>query len=703
VGLIVGIDIGGTFTDTVVMDEAGRVETFKSFSTPQALLEGFLENVRLAAGQRGLDPATFLTRVERITHGTTVATNAFIERRGARVGLLTTRGFEDGIVAQRMMGMTAGLSRSEVTDYARRAAPLPLCPVTQIFGIRERVDFAGRVVAPLVEDDVADAARSLGEAGVDAVAICFLWSFKNPVHEQRAEEIVRRVLRDAYVVKSVDVAPVIGEYERTATTVVSGYLGPLIARYTTRLEDNLEAEGARPRVLLLDSAGGAITPLGAAREPARLLMSGPAGGMTASEHLGELLGHRNIITFDMGGTSCDVGLIVDDVVVKRTDTVIGKYHLRLPMTDIQTIGAGGGSIARAEGAYLRVGPESAGAEPGPACYGRGGLLPTVTDADVVLGIVNPRNFLGGRVVLDEGAARHALEEHVAAPLGLSTVEAAAGIKRIIDQRMLDLVRTVTIERGYDPREFVLYAYGGAGASHAPAFALDLVSAVVVPRTHSVHSALGAVASDLSFVTSRSTPMATRPGVDGFVDVAEEVRTIFGQLEERSHALLDQERVPPERRRLSRIVQVRYARQTKELPVEWAADEVAEAALMRLLKDFEVVYARRYGHEAVPEQAGFELVTFTVEARGLLARPVIQPAPKAAADAAVARTGRRPAFDPLAGGLVETDIFDGGRLGAGHRLAGPAILEYEDTTVAVCRGQVATVDAYGNVVITRQEG
>lgn len=665
----------------------------KSPTTPGALISGLLATLELAAEGENIDLASFLKAVDHVGHGTTAATNAFIERRGARLGLLTTYGFEDTLFQQRMMGMTAGLSRDEVTDYSRRAVPEPLCLREHVYGIRERIDYAGRVLLPLQEDDVRAAAASFADDGVDAVAICFLWSFKQPAHEQRAAEILATELPNAYVTTSSELVPRIGEYERMATTVVNAFVGPTIARYTDTLEQNLAEFGARPRILLLDSAGGVVAPKDAGKQAVRLLVSGPSGGLTASRVLGSQLSNDNVITFDMGGTSTDVGLIVDGVPLQRRDTVADKYHLLMPMVDINAIGAGGGSIARVEhGRYLHVGPQSAGADPGPACYGRGGELPTVTDADLVLGILDPERFLGGRLALDRVAADRALRKHVAEPLGISVEEAAIGVKRIVDNRMADLLRTVTIQRGYDPREFVLYAYGGAGPTHAPAFALELVDTVVVPATQSVHSAFGAISSDLQLVFERSEPM--RFPRTGGATGSGAIESIFEELEGRAHAALAEQDVPTENRSIDRVVEMRYARQAKELRVRASRP----TQLDDLIADFEELYARRYGAEAVPQWVGFELVTFTVEARGQLRRPELRRSSAGASGAKPVST--RSVFNPEAAAFVPTPIYEGDALAAGDQIDGPAIIEYAGTTVALLGEQQARVDELLNIVIAR---
>jgi len=691
VSFTIGIDIGGTFTDTVVIDDAGDVSTYKSPTTPGALLEGLLVNLRDAAGERGLSLEEFLADVDRVAHGTTAATNAFIERRGAKVALLATRGFEDTIFMQRQMGMTAGLSPGQVTAHANKREPEPLVPRRLVFGVRERVDWAGRAIGQLREDDVRAACRAIEEAGVEAVAVCFLWSFKNPAHERRTAEIVREELPGVYLSVSSELVPRLGEYERTATTVVNAYLGPLVERYT----ETLDAELRVRNLLLLDSSGSVMTPAEAGRAPVRLLLSGPSGGVTASKYVGAAIGHGNVLTFDMGGTSTDVSLIVGGESVQRHATESGKYHLLLPMVDVRAIGAGGGSIARVEdGGYLRVGPQSAGADPGPACYGRGGALPTVTDADLVLGILDPERFLGGRLRLDVAAARGAIASALAEPLQLSVEEAAVGVKQVVDARMGDLLRTATIEQGHDPRELVLYAYGGAGATHAPAFALQLVDEIHVPASQSVHSALGAVASDLALTLELAVPMrVAREGGAAEVDTGR-IEEIFEELEERGRERLAAQGVLPEKQLLTRLVEVRFRRQTKTIAIPWHGSPA------RLLDDFLAAYATRYSADAIPESAGFELVTFVVKAHGLLARPRLARYELGGPDPSVAEAGSRRAYDAATRSFVDTRIYDGTRLRAGHHLAGPAIVEYPGTTVALPSGQRATVDELLGISIRR---
>lgn len=686
----IGIDIGGTFTDVVLMRDDGSIRTTKSPSTPGRLLEGLMAGVSAIAEEEGMDIDSLLQGLERIAHGTTAATNAYIERRGAKVALLTTRGFEDTMIMQRMMGMTAGLTQSELTDYSKRSIPTPLVPRSLIFGVQERIDYRGDVIAPLNEQDVRNAAAKIREAEIEAVAVSYLWSFKNTDHEKRTLEILKEELPGMYLCGSYEVAARLGEYERSATTVVNAYLGPLISKYADILEQKLDGN----RLFLLDSCGGVMTPGEASRTPARLLLSGPSGGVTAAAFMGKLCGHENILTFDMGGTSADVAIITDGQSEQRKETEAGGYHLLLPMVDVRAIGAGGGSIASVEeGGYLKVGPESAGSEPGPPCYGRGGVLPTVTDADVILGIIDPNQFLGGKMKLDVEKAREAMRIQVADPLGISIEEAAAGVKQIVDARMADLLRTVTIEQGHDPREFVLYAFGGAGATHAPTFALDVVDEVLVPYSQSVFCAFGAVASDITLNTARTVPK--RYNLNGKSDVtAEDIDQIFAELEKDANRALENQNVPADKRTLERIVEVRFCRQSKSLSVPYAG------SIDALIESFLDAYSKRYGEEAVPDSVGYEFVTYVVEARGELPRPEFIAHTKVGVDASAAMTGRRPVYDMKEKTFVETPVYDGDRLQHGNQFSGPAIVEYSGTTVAIPGDRIATIDEWLGISIRR---
>ena len=414
--MFLGVDIGGTFTDLVLLDDDGELITTKALSTPGELEVGVFDAVQNAAEQKGMTGEQLLAKVTAFGHGTTQATNAVIERTGARTGLLATRGFGDTLAIQRLMGFTAGVPSDRLGWYSKRRHPQPIVPRSLVREIRERVDHAGRVLAPIDENGVRRAVRELLDAGVETFAVAFLWSFRNPAHERTAARIIREDAPNAYVSLSSDVAPVIGEYERTATAALNSYLAPKVVSYLDGIEQMLRKRGFKGSFSILNSAGGVMPVSDASRRPVTLVTSGPTGGVMGSVKLAKQLGYKNIITTDMGGTSFDVAIVVEEKPMMSTNHEAGGFHIATPMIEVRAIGAGGGSIARLVEGQLKVGPESAGARPGPACYGRGGKLATVTDADVVLGIIDPDTFLGGKMKLDRAAAAKAIEEQIARPL-----------------------------------------------------------------------------------------------------------------------------------------------------------------------------------------------------------------------------------------------------------------------------------------------
>jgi N-methylhydantoinase A len=457
VSYYVGIDIGGTFTDAVLLDDRGVARLLKTPTTLEDPAIGVNNALALAEQELGQAPGSLLPQVTYFGLGTTVATNALIERKGVRTGIITTRGFRDTILVQRGTGHWAGREAHELVRFSQRSAPQPVVPRELIEEVLERVDYKGAEITPLDEDDVRRAVRSLLDQGVESIAICLLWSFRNPTHEQRVAEIARELAPDVYLTTSSDLAPVLGEYERTATTALNAYLGPHVGRYMKSLSGSLAERGMTGALRILDSGGGVITPERCGETAVSILTSGPTGGVLASAKLAQQLGTPHVLTTDMGGTSFDVGMILDHepVVVPRQE--VNGYQVLKPAVQVTAIGAGGGSIAQVVDGQLLVGPDSAGSVPGPACYLRGGTRPTVTDADVVLGIIDPDFFLGGTFPLDKEAAVAAVREHVAEPLGLSVEDAAAGIKEIADHRMADLLDTLTVGKGHDPRDFVIFS------------------------------------------------------------------------------------------------------------------------------------------------------------------------------------------------------------------------------------------------------
>ncbi len=699
--MYLGVDIGGTFTDLILLDDSGELSTTKALSTPGELEVGVFNALRDAGAQKGLSVEELLARVSTFGHGTTQATNAVIERTGARTGLLATRGFGSTLSLQRLMGFTAGVPADRLTWYSRRRSPVPIVPPHFVREVRERVDAAGRVLIELDEDGVRQAVRGLLDAGVETFAVAFLWAFRNADHERRAGRIIRELAPHAYLSLSVDVAPVIGEYERTATTALNSYLAPKVVSYLGGIEQMLRDRGFAGAFSIMNSAGGVMPVAEAARRPVTLVMSGPTGGVMGSVHVGKRLGYDNIIATDMGGTSFDVAIVVDGKPLTTKNHEAGGFHIATPMVEVRSIGAGGGSIARVVDGLLKVGPDSAGARPGPVCYGRGGTRATVTDADVVLGIIDPATFLGGKMRLDRDAAARAIEEQVARPLNLSTEQAAAGIRRIVDSQMADTLREVTIGRGHDPRDFVIFAYGGAGPVHCAGYGAELgVPKMVVPVTSMAHSAFGALAADVQYSSERSLLLrgggGTLPTWHG-LDAAQ-IEGAFAQPEQDCLEAMRRAQVAPADVQIVRAVDMRYRRQTNDLVIPVPERPFTEPALRALVDRFEASYEQVYGKGSAFREAGIELTNVRVEAFGRSHRPEI-----AVSHGAGNRVpSHRQIFEPVADAWMRAEVHDWRDLSRGARIDGPAVIEHPETSVFVAQGQTASVDASRNITIEPRE-
>jgi N-methylhydantoinase A len=697
--LYIGVDTGGTFTDIVVMDAEGRVYANKAPTTPRALEDGVFAALELIATERAETVEQMLAKVVTFGHGTTQATNALIERRGTRTALLTTRGFGDTLIIQRLMGFTAGTPVERLGEFSNRHYPDPIVPRDLIAEVPERIDQAGNVVLQLDEAAVRDAVTALVQEGVTAFAVVLLWSFRNPVHERRIGELIREIAGpDVYISLSSDVNPVLGEYERTATTVFNSYLGPTVERYLERLERKLREAGLPGRFSVLNSIGGVMGARDAAERAVLLLGSGPTGGVLGSHHLANELGHRNVITSDMGGTSFDVGLVVDGQPVVKAVTEIAQYHVATPMVDITAIGAGGGSIATVVNGKLRVGPESAGAHPGPVCYGRGGTQVTVTDADVVLGVIDPDNFLGGRMTIDRAAAERSIQTLIAEPLGISTVEAAAGIRQIVDSRMADTLRELTVGRGHDPRDFVLYAYGGAGPMHCAGFGAELgVRAILVPATSMAHSAYGALSADIHHNAERSEVFRTTPGnLRPWEELdLDPIRAIFDELEQEALTRLADDNVVEADRSTTRAVDMRYRSQTHELIIPVPVELSAPHSLEDLVALFERTYEDTYGKGSGFREAGMEITTFRVAGIGRTFKPTFR---TITPGVPVTRPSRR-VFDVQAHDWFEVQVLDWDSIEPGAVFDGPLVIEHPTTTVYVASAQTVGMDDIGNLLIT----
>jgi len=717
--LYVGLDVGGTFTDLVVMDDAGSVWSNKAPTTPGRLEQGVQDALELFARERSATLPQVLERVRSFGHGTTQATNVVVQRSGARTALITTRGFGDTIFIARLQGFTAGVPDELLGFYSARRWPEPIVTRKLVFEVPERVDQAGEVLLALDEDGARGAIERARDAGAEALAVALLWSPRNPAHELRIAELAAELAPELPVSLSHEVAPVVGEYERTATTVLNSYVSPRVRSYLEHAEQRLRGQRLRGAFRVLSSAGGVMSAADAARRPVTLLGSGPAGGVIGSRQLARTLGHRNVITTDMGGTSFDVGLIIDGQAAIAAVSQAGGYHVATPAIEITAIGAGGGSIASVVQGTLRVGPQSAGADPGPVCYARGGERPTVTDADVVLGILAPQSFLGGRMRLDRQAAAAAIETQIGQPLGLTLEQAAAGIRRVVDSQMAGALREITIGRGHDPRDFVLYAYGGAGPMHCATFGSELgVPAIVIPATAMVHCAYGALSSDVLFSAQSSLQDGTisLDGADALHSSSsslddERLERAFTELERQASAVIEANGVEAGAIGLRRCADLRYRRQTNELIVEHPG------TLAALVERFERTYEDFYGRGAGYREAGIEITTLRVEATGATAKPqptvvaTEAPASTSAPAAGAGGNGHRPLtapqsrriVDPATAEPLQATVRQWADMRPGELVPGPAVIEHPTTTVYVSGGQSAALDRLGNLKLTIAAG
>jgi N-methylhydantoinase A len=679
----IGIDVGGTFTDYVAFRGEHESVSGKTRSTPGRESDAVIDALRRVADAFGTGTQELLADTEVINFGTTVATNAMLEHKGARVGMLTTEGFRDVIDLRR------GYKES-LTDI-RLAAPPPIVRRRHRAGVPERVGPDGTVLVPLDEDATRAAIARLADAGIRSFAVCLLQAQANPVHERRCAELIAEHDPGAHVSLSTSVLNQIGEFERFSTTLINAYLSPVLRDYMARLLDELSAGGFSGQLLVMQSNGGTGAARDMGRNGAGALLSGPAGGVVAASALGAAAGHPDVIGVDMGGTSYDLSLVRGGRPELRTDAWAARYRVALPILDIHTIGAGGGSIAWIDpGGALRVGPQSAGATPGPACYAAGGELPTVTDANLVLGYLSADNFLGGEMTIDRARAEAAIERHVAEPLGMGVVEAAVGIARIVNSNMSNGIRYVSVARGHDPRDFALLAFGGAAATHAPVQARDLgIRTILVPRAAGVLSAYGTLLSDLKLSTS-----APCLGLAADADL-EEVGGIFRGLREGNEELVRAGDVHAVEQRL--FADFRYVGQVHELtvPVAGSDGRVTPEAWAQAIAAFheahEQLYTFRLTHKPV------ELITLRLDLIGL--RPKLS----WRWDAAAGGTGeplpkaRREAWLPDAGGTYapcDTPVYDGPRIRPGQGLTGPAVIEEDNTTIVLHAGDRARLDDRG---------
>jgi N-methylhydantoinase A len=693
---LVGVDIGGTFTDCVVIDEGGAVTTAKSPSTPDDFARGMIEAVAMAARRIGIAPDALYPEIALLSHGTTVGTNAVVEKRGAKVGLITTKGHNDVIHIMRGSRGVQGRDVRLVVHFPESRKPEPLVPKRLIEGASERVDCFGNVVVPLNETEAEAAIGRLLAQGVEAIAVCFLWSFLHPDHERKVVAMARAMAPHLFVTCSADLVPKWGEYERTTATALNAYIGPIAAGYLSNLDRQLVMKGYRQPLQIAQCGGGTISVEKAIAAPLLTLDSGPVSGVTGSLYLGRAMGHRNVITTDMGGTSFDVGIIADGKPAFSFTSIVNQYEYFIPKVDIQAIGAGGGSLVRIDETTrtIRVGPASAGAVPGPVCYGRGGTVPTVTDADLVLGYIDADAFAGGQMRLDKQGAEAAVGA-VGARLGMSALECAAGIAKIVEFQMADIIRKMTVGKGFDPRDFVLFAFGGAGPVHAGVFARELgVAKIIVPQreTASVWCAFGAASADVLHIHE-----AVEIQVSPF-DAARINRNL-DRLADAARAEMAKDAIASQRQRLEFALDMRHKGQINEveivLPWHRAEGDFEAPLKARFYERYEQIYGRGASFKG----ARIEIVTYRVRASAETPRPKLVAADRLSeAIPAAARRPERPVYWEETKAVAPTPVFDGEALARGNALSGPAIVETPDTSVVLRPGQTLTVDAFGNFEI-----
>lgn len=693
---VVGVDIGGTCTDTVVVDEEGQMVLSKAFSTPPDFSRGIIDALSLAAAEVGLDLAELLASTDLFLHGTTVAENAVIDGDLATVGLLTSRGFVDTLrIARGGYGRWSGLTEAETRDPIYTDKPPPLVPQELIVGIRERTDSKGDQVVAANDGDVEKAAQRLIDAGAESLAICFLWSFANPLNEDIAAAALGRLFPNHFVSVSHVIAPVLGEYERTSTVVLNSALGPIVEHYVSNLTKRLKELGFEGSLLVAQAYGGLLPLELAVRRPVGMIESGPVSGLMGAHWLGEKIGCRNVIAADMGGTTFKVGVVREGLIEYQPEAMVYRYHFSLPKMDITSLGLAGGSIVSLDPrtGVPEIGPNSAGSYPGPVCYDHGGLEPTITDVDAILGYMHPEYFLGGRERLNIAKAEEVFAEKIAQPLGMSTIEAAAAIYKLVNSMIYDLLHKVTVERGIDPREYALFSFGGTAGMHVASYGDELgVQQIVIPFSAAVHSAFGLVTADVVHEDQLTRVMSAPLEIDEANQILSElVAGVVRQLEKDGHEGNDI--------KIERSVDMRYRRQVHVLNVpirhtgSLDADALAATDTM-----FEQLYMGRYGKDAAFREAGTETVAFRVRGTGLVKKPVLKAESMGTADATRALVERRKAYVSSTKTADEVDGYDFQKMTPGNEIQGPAIMWTPTTTVLISPNQLARVDRFKNLVI-----
>ncbi|AGL03185.1 hydantoinase/oxoprolinase family protein [Desulfoscipio gibsoniae] len=687
----IGVDTGGTFTDVVIVDVNGNVAIGKSATTPKKLEDGVLNALKDACEKSNFTLDNVLPRAMSFKQGTTIGTNIMINRNGAKTGLITTKGFEDTLHFQRGGGRVAGLQESEIRHQAVCRKPEPLVPKSLIYGVTERVDCFAKVIIPLNEEEVVAAVKELVGKGVEAIAVCLLWSFANPVHEKRIRQIIKEIAPEVYVQISSEVAPVIKEYGRMNTVAIDTYVGPPMIKWYEILAKEIKSRGHDHELLTMQAWGG-VMPY-SEMSPIGTINSGPAGGVLATKFLAENLGFKNVVATDVGGTSFEASVIAEWRPVFHHEPLIMRYRVETPMVEIRSIGAGGGTIAWADDSgRLRVGPVSAGADPGPVCYQIGGTQPTVTDADLLLGYLNDDYFLGGKMRLDKAAALEAYKE-LGTKVGMDPIEAAAGVFDIQNAHMSDMLRGVVTQRGHDPKDFVVFCFGGGGPLHGSSYGKELgFSKIYMFQQSSVFSAYGIALTDIeSYVNYfEHHQMPIDPEV---------LSSIYKELEEKAYAKMAKMGYDRDMVDINREICMKFGRQVhiETIPID-KKDHYTIKDVEKIYNDFLEHYQKVYGEGAGFVEAGVEVLSYVVRPSITSVKPMLPKHALGTKSSKGALKGKRPVYFSEYGEFRETNIYDYDKLTAGNVIEGAGIIETSTTTMLILPSQVATVDEYLNVVI-----
>lgn len=680
-GYMIGVDVGGTFTDFTVFNTKDKsLFNYKQSSTPEDPSKSIVSGIKNILEKQNIDPS----HVTYLAHGTTVATNALIEKKGARIGLLTTEGFKDL--------MEIGDQKRPSLYNLLKQKPQSLIPAGLKCGIEERISYNGQIKIPLNEEMLKEAISYLLEQGVEGIAVCTLFSFVNPVHEKRIKEIIGEIAPDLYTTISHDLVREFREFPRMSTTVLNTYLGPIMKNYVKNFQSSVKDTGIDVMPYVTQSNGSIISISETIDSPIKTALSGPSAGAVGAAYIGKLLGIDKIITFDMGGTSADISLIEDGQLKISHERYIEDYPARIPMIDIVAVGAGGGSIAYIdEGGALKVGPSSAGADPGPACYGKGGKHPTVTDANITLGKLNQKKILGGRMDVDVNLAKEAIYNEVSLESSLNTEDGAAGIISVVNSNMIRAIRVVSVEKGYDAREFTLMAFGGAGPLHACEIARGLgINKVLLPPSPGTLCSLGLLMADTRFDYSISNIMIAEE------DNIDEVNKIFSTLTDDGNSMLDIEGIPQDRRKFEYIIDCRYERQNYEIPINISTGNLNSEILNELKDKFHDEHFKLYGY--MDKNKDIQMVNYRVGVIGIIDKPDIKRLPIEDTSLPKEMEKRQVRFEE-SDKYIETNVYNRDQLPVGCKINGPAIVEQMDSTSIIPPGWVACNDPYLNLIVT----